>query len=400
MKTITKPVSIQPSAVETIEQKKVYDLLVFIGRFQPLHTCHMQVINTALQKAKNVLVLIGSAGSPRRFRNPWTYAERSLMIEACYPEFGDTLKVKPIFDKTYNDPAWIAQVQAVVKEAALEILRNGKPAGTWIPDGIADLKIGLIGCAKDHSCYYLNMFPQWNSINVEFTTTMDATSIRNMYLDPDHKVQPHELVGNELAKPVVDLLYGHLDNEKMIWPAGFNSTQAYLDLQEEYEFLKKIKNKEKMIKEFLKSEGLPYYERIDQTVDAIIEQSGHILVIRRRAAPGKGLMALPGGYVEKHEPLVDAMLRELAEETKIKLSERTLTRCIVNTFDADDPYRSERGRIISKVFHIKLDDSSEFPKVKGSDDADKAFWIPISELKEEEFFEDHFFVIKKMLGIA
>ena len=53
-----------------------YDLAVFIGRFQPAHLGHMQVIKLALKSAENVLVLIGSAGEARSHRNPFYFDEQ------------------------------------------------------------------------------------------------------------------------------------------------------------------------------------------------------------------------------------------------------------------------------------------------------------------------------------
>lgn len=47
----------------------------------------------------------------------------------------------------------------------------------------------------------------------------------------------------------------------------------------------------------------------------------------------------------------------------------------------DDPYRSARGRTITQAFYFKLKNHTEgLPKVKGSDDAAKAFWLPLAEL--------------------
>ena len=42
-----------------------YDLLVFIGRFQPFHLGHLAVIRRGLAEARHVLVLVGSAHRPR-----------------------------------------------------------------------------------------------------------------------------------------------------------------------------------------------------------------------------------------------------------------------------------------------------------------------------------------------
>jgi bifunctional NMN adenylyltransferase/nudix hydrolase len=122
-------------------------------------------------------------------------------------------------------------------------------------------------------------------------------------------------------------------------------------------------------------------------------------MIRRRAEPGRGLWALPGGYVNANidKSVEAAMLRELREETQIKVPTPVLRGNIVRSrvFDAID--RSPRGRIITHAFHIQLPDG-DLPKIKGSDDADKARWVPIAEIKSEETFEDHFEIISHFLG--
>jgi bifunctional NMN adenylyltransferase/nudix hydrolase len=95
----------------------------------------------------------------------------------------------------------------------------------------------------------------------------------------------------------------------------------------------------------------------------------------------------------------DAALRELREETGIKVPEKVLRGSIVGSrvFDAID--RSQRGRTITHAFHIVLDDGEyNLPKVKGSDDAAQAQWIPISKLNSEEIFEDHADIIAYFLG--
>ena len=45
-----------------------------------------------------------------------------------------------------------------------------------------------------------------------------------------------------------------------------------------------------------------------------------------------------------------------------------------------------------------LEKRSKLPKVKGSDDAEKAKWIPLAELNPEEIYEDHFHIIQNMIG--
>ena len=71
---------------------KKFDLLVFIGRFQPFHNGHNKVIEQALRDAKHVLVLIGSANIPRNIRNPFTFQERKETVELRVDRFAPVLE--------------------------------------------------------------------------------------------------------------------------------------------------------------------------------------------------------------------------------------------------------------------------------------------------------------------
>lgn len=354
-----------------------YDLLVFIGRFQPLHVEHKRTIDEALKRAKHVLVLVGSSGKARTTRNPFTFEERATMIRSSYGDdlwIGSNrrLIIKPLYDKTYNDSAWVKQVQNVVKETALDIVNEG-----GFPNhGTADLKIGLIGASKDNTSYYLSLFPQWGSVDVGIKNQLHATYIREGYLEG--RFAKHEIVSNEIPPAVAKFLFDE-----------FMYTEDYMKLRRELEH----------VREYKKSwEAAPYPVKF-VTCDSIIEQSGHVLLVKRRAEPGRGLWAIPGGHLEINETLEDGCIRELQEETKIKVPEKVLRGNIVNRQVFDDPHRSQIGRVITYAIHIKLPDDVNLPRVRGSDDAEKACWTPISELNEDQLFDDHYAILSKMLGI-
>jgi bifunctional NMN adenylyltransferase/nudix hydrolase len=122
-------------------------------------------------------------------------------------------------------------------------------------------------------------------------------------------------------------------------------------------------------------------------------------MIERKARPGKGLLALPGGFVGQDERLVEACLRELREETRLKVPAPVLKGSIRKQRVFDDPNRSSRGRTITHAFYIELEPSSKLPAVKGGDDARHAMWVPLSELRPDMLFEDHFFIIQEMTGL-
>ncbi|MDD1607646.1 MAG: NUDIX domain-containing protein, partial [Methylococcaceae bacterium] len=116
------------------------------------------------------------------------------------------------------------------------------------------------------------------------------------------------------------------------------------------------------------------------------------------ARPGKGLAALPGGFISQYERLQDGCIRELREETKLKIPDPVLRGCIKRQHTFDDPHRSARGRTITHAFLIELPAAEDLPKVKGADDAEKAFWLPLADMKPEKMFEDHYFIIRHLLG--
>ena len=51
---------------------KKYDTLVFIGRFQPVHNAHLEIIRRATTLARQVVIIVGSANQPRTYKNPFT----------------------------------------------------------------------------------------------------------------------------------------------------------------------------------------------------------------------------------------------------------------------------------------------------------------------------------------
>jgi bifunctional NMN adenylyltransferase/nudix hydrolase len=351
-------------------EDKEFDLLVFVGRFQPFHLEHKRIIDIALEKSKNVLVLVGSAGKARTIRNPFTFEERGDMIRGSFDTCDQlNLIIKPLYDKTYNDAAWIKQVQTVVLDTALHVANNGS---SFHASGYNDIKVGLIGASKDNTSYYLKMFPQYQSVNVAIEADVHATAIREDFYENEVVYGSDPLPGNVIN-----------------WMNDFALTDECESLRREYWFIKDYQEQWK---------AAPYPVK-HATVDSVVEQSGHILLVKRKAEPGKGLWALPGGHLNEYEKQLDGAIRELREETKIKVPEAVLRGSIRDHETFDDPYRSTLGRVITKAYHFKLADDVTLPKVKGADDAEKAKWVPISELREEDFFDDHYFIIQYFLGL-
>jgi 8-oxo-dGTP diphosphatase len=62
-----------------------------------------------------------------------------------------------------------------------------------------------------------------------------------------------------------------------------------------------------------------YPDRPFLAVSAAIARDGRILVVRRARPPARGLFTLPGGVVEAGETLVEALTREVREETGLAI---------------------------------------------------------------------------------
>jgi 8-oxo-dGTP diphosphatase len=62
-----------------------------------------------------------------------------------------------------------------------------------------------------------------------------------------------------------------------------------------------------------------YPQRPYLAVSAAIFRNGQVLVVRRARKPTLNLYTLPGGVVEAGEPLADALVREVREETALEI---------------------------------------------------------------------------------
>lgn len=346
-----------------------FDYLVFIGRFEPFHNGHTAAARHALSRARKLIVLVGSADKPRTIRNPWTVAERMVMIQAALEDLSDRLVLLPLRDHLYNEALWIAGVQRSVSEA---IRADG--------GNEAEARIGVIGQDKDATSYYLQEFPQWPLEEVNRTETLSATELRRYLFE----------AASENGKGALRMLQANVPAPVYEMLEAFRkSSPAYAQLVAEHHF----------IQDYRAGWANAPYPPTFVTTDAVVVHSGHVLLVRRRAEPGKGLWALPGGFVKESQPILDSCLRELREETRLKIPVPVLKGSIKGTHVFDHPDRSLRGRTITHAYHFDFP-AGELPPVRGGDDADKARWFPISEALEmgPQLYEDHLHILEFFLG--
>ena len=66
--------------------KKKFYLGVVIGRFQPVHLGHKEVLRTAMMQCEHLLVLAGSVNRPLSPKNPFTFQQRKVLIDLTTAE--------------------------------------------------------------------------------------------------------------------------------------------------------------------------------------------------------------------------------------------------------------------------------------------------------------------------
>lgn len=67
-----------------------------------------------------------------------------------------------------------------------------------------------------------------------------------------------------------------------------------------------------------------------------------------------GLWALPGGFVEADETLLQSAVREVAEETRLDRTLAHIAEHLLVSHVFDYPKRSARGRTITHGFHFRF----------------------------------------------
>ena len=128
------------------------------------------------------------------------------------------------------------------------------------------------------------------------------------------------------------------------------------------------------------------YPRPAVTADCVVitkEKEPKVLLIQRGHEPFKGCWAFPGGFMNMDETTEQCAVRELEEETGLKVSNIQQ----IGTYSKVD--RDPRGRTVT-VAYLAVIDKPE--AVKGLDDAAKAQWFPISALPKLAF--DHEEIMK------
>ena len=138
-----------------------------------------------------------------------------------------------------------------------------------------------------------------------------------------------------------------------------------------------------LVNEMPACEECGQWDQPSLAVDAVAIRGNEILLITRGKEPWKGMLALPGGFVESGEDPEKAVLRELKEECGIDGQVVRLL-CVKG-----DPKRDPRGHVVSIAYLV-----AAFDEPTAGDDAASAAWHLISEV--EEMAGDHMSILEKI----
>lgn len=86
---------------------------LYLGRFQPYHLGHHEVLKKIATEVGEIIIGIGSAQISHEIENPFTAGERVLMVSRAIEELGIKHYVIPIEDIRRNS-LWVSHVMSMV----------------------------------------------------------------------------------------------------------------------------------------------------------------------------------------------------------------------------------------------------------------------------------------------
>ncbi len=85
---------------------------IYIGRFQPFHRGHRQVVEAIAEDVDELVLGIGSAGDSHTIENPFTGGERIMMITKSLVDLDLVTYAVPIEDLDRNS-VWVSHVKSM-----------------------------------------------------------------------------------------------------------------------------------------------------------------------------------------------------------------------------------------------------------------------------------------------
>jgi len=98
--------------------------VLFIGRFQPFHNGHLNVIKYILKNYSEVIIGIGSSQYKDISKNPFSFDERKKMIDNTL-KFNNISNYKIIeIPDIHNPPKWVEHVLSISSDFDIVVTNN------------------------------------------------------------------------------------------------------------------------------------------------------------------------------------------------------------------------------------------------------------------------------------
>ncbi len=133
--------------------------------------------------------------------------------------------------------------------------------------------------------------------------------------------------------------------------------------------------------------GWVYYHNTAAAVGGLIVVDDKLLLCRRACNPGKGLLDIPGGFVDYDETLEMALAREMMEEVNLKISNTQYFRSQFSTYK----FGVTTYKLVDSYFVCSVE---SLDGIQAGDDAEELYWVALSELVYDDFAFDS---VKDML---
>jgi NADH pyrophosphatase NudC (nudix superfamily) len=127
--------------------------------------------------------------------------------------------------------------------------------------------------------------------------------------------------------------------------------------------------------------GFALFLNVAAAVAVIMECQGKILFGVRKHDPGRGMLDLPGGFVDQWETAEEAVRREVKEELGIDIPELGYLFSLTNRY----PYRGIVYDTLDLIFLVQWE---EPPEVKADDDLEDFIWVERDAVEYERIAFD------------
>jgi 8-oxo-dGTP diphosphatase len=117
-------------------------------------------------------------------------------------------------------------------------------------------------------------------------------------------------------------------------------------------------------------------------VGIIVKRGGKILLLKRKGSHGQGQWALPGGYLEFGESLRQCAVREIKEETGLKVKERDLR--FVSLSEQFDYIKSDGKHCLTAGFSVEYQGKKQ-PQVCEANKSTEISWFDLKKLPKPLF---------------